>query len=91
MDKQLVLRMLDFIEKMELEYTALKAIMPTVARTGSTARVEQWLEKLRNDPPAIEVVRTRWLPLRQRIEEDSSLEEALKQFLQIAPPTKDVN
>lgn len=91
MDKELVLRMLDFIEKMDAENLALRASLLTVSHSASTAKIDALLKQAIADTAILGTVRAQWLPLRRRIEEDSSLEEALNQFLQIAPLTKDVN
>ena len=91
MDKQLALLLLDQIEKLELENKALIVLLPVLAHTGDIAQAEAFLERLKTAPAALAVVHEQWLPLRQRIESDSSLEEALKKFTQIVPPPKDVN
>ena len=91
MDKQLAILLLNHIEKLELENKALIVLQPEIARTGNIAHAEAILERLKTDPAALAVVREQWLPLRQRIESDSSLEEALKKFAQIVPPPKDMN
>jgi hypothetical protein len=90
-DKQLALLLLNHIEKLEIENKALTVLLPEVARTGNMAHAEAILEKLKTAPEALALVHEQWLPLRQRIESDSSLEEALKKFAQIVPPPKDVN
>jgi hypothetical protein len=91
MDKQLALLLLNHIEKLEIENKALIVLLPEVARTGNVAWAEALLERMKVAPEALALVREQWLPLRQRIESDSSLEEALKKFAQIVPPPKDVN
>jgi proteasome assembly chaperone (PAC2) family protein len=91
MDKQLAILLLDHIEKLELENKSLIVLLPTLAHTGNIAHAEALLERLKTDPAALAVVHEQWLPLRQRIESDSSLEEALKRFAQIVPPPKEVN
>ena len=91
MDKKLALLLLDHIEKLELENKALIVLQPEIARTGNMAHAEAILERLKTAPEALAVVHEQWLPLRQLIESDSSLEEALKKFAQIVPPPKDVN
>lgn len=91
MDKHLALLLLDRIEKLELENKALIVLLPVLAHTGNIAQAEVYLERLKTDPAALAAVREQWLPLRQRIESDSSLEEVLKKFAQIVPPPKDVN
>jgi DnaJ-domain-containing protein 1 len=53
--------------------------------------MEQMLEQLKADPRAQQEVRQRYAPVRRKLQDDSSLEEALQQFLQITPPPKDVN
>ena len=91
MDKQLAILLLNQIEKLELENKALILLLPFFARTGNIAQAEAMLERLKTHPEALAAVHEQWLPLRQRIESDSSLEEALKKFAQIVPPPKDVN
>jgi hypothetical protein len=90
-DKQLALLLLNHIEKLEIENKSLTVLLPEVARTGDIARALAMLEKMKVAPEALALVHEQWLPLRQRIESDSSLEEALKKFAQIVPPPKDVN
>lgn len=91
MDKHLAILLLNHIEKLELENKALIVLLPVLAHTGNIAQAEAMLEKLKTAPEALAVVREQWLPLRQRIESDSSLEEALKKFAQIVPPPKEMN
>ena len=91
MDKQLALLLLNHIEKLEVENKALILLLPLLAHSGDIAQAEALLERLKTHPDALAAVREQWLPLRQRIESDSSLEEALKKFAQIVPPPKDVN
>lgn len=91
MDKELALRLLDHIETLELENKSLIVLLPVLARSGNIAQAEALLERLKTDPAALAVVREQWLPLRQRIESDSNLEEALNRFAQIVPAPKDVN
>ena len=81
----------DISEKLELENKSLIVILPVLARSGNIAQAEALLERLKSDLAAQAVVRKQWLPLRQRIESDSSLEEALNKFAQIVLPPKDVN
>ncbi len=91
MDKQLAILLLDHIEKLELENKALIVLLPTLTHSGDIAHAEALLARLKTDPEALAAVHEQWLPLRQRIESDSSLEEALRKFAQIVPPPKDVN
>jgi hypothetical protein len=91
MDNQVVLQMLDLIEKMELEKFSLRAMLDAASRNVSKRQIDSLLERAMNDPAARDNVHAKYLPLRSQIESDSSLEEVLQQFLQISPPTKDVN
>jgi hypothetical protein len=90
-DRELGIRLLDHIEKLELENKSLIVLLPFLARSGNIKQAEALLERMKTDPAALAVVREQWLPLRQRIESDSSLEEALNKFAQVVPAPKDVN
>jgi DnaJ-domain-containing protein 1 len=60
-------------------------------RIGGIQQMEQTLEQLKANPQAQQEVRQRYAPVRRKLLDDSSLEEALQQFLQITPQPKDVN
>jgi hypothetical protein len=89
MDNRLALRMLDLIEKLNVENLALQAVVRVLH--GKSAQIQSQLEQMKADPAARDTVHTQWLPLRQRLESDSNLEEAMQQFLKIVPPVKGVN
>jgi hypothetical protein len=91
MDKRLGLKMLDLIENLYIENYALLAMLPSVYRTIDNAQVRSYMDQAKNDPQIRESVREQWLPMRQRLESDASLEEAMQQFLQIVPPENKVN
>jgi len=91
MDDKLALRMLDLIERFELENFALKSLVLTVSRSASMSKVEALLKEARENPEVREKVRERWQPLRDRLQSDSGLEAALEQFLKVTPLSKDLN
>jgi DnaJ-domain-containing protein 1 len=93
MNKRFALKMLDAIEGLQVENLALRAMLEKIAerRSGGIQQMEQMLEQLKADPRAQQEVRQRYAPVRRKLQDDSSLEEALQQFLQITPPPKDVN
>jgi hypothetical protein len=83
--------MLDALEEMTVENMALKAILLQANRNATPAKIDAMVKEAQKRPTIRGTVRAQWLPLRQRLEYDSNLAEALGKFLQIAPPTKDVN
>lgn len=91
MDKELAVRMLGLIEEMNVENLALKAILLTVNRGASIEKIDALVEGAMKDSKVRDTVRAQWLPLRQRLESDSSLEEALTQFVRIVPAPKELN
>lgn len=91
MDTRLTIKMLDLIEHLTVENAALKAIMQLSLRNVDKAHLDAMIDRSVSDPVVRDKVRQQWKPLRARLESDSGLEEALKQFLQIVPPAKDVH
>lgn len=91
MDKRLALKMLDFIERLNAENLALRAVLDTATRNWSKHQTDSFLERAMNDPVVRESIHEQWMPVRNRLESDASLEEAFQQFLQITPPPTDVN
>lgn len=91
MDKKLALLMLDALEEMTVENLTLKAILLEANRNATRTKIDAMVKEAQSRPVVRGAVRAQWLPLRQRLEDDSNLAEALDKFLQLAPPTKDVN
>jgi hypothetical protein len=91
MDRQLAIRMLDFIEKMNVENLTLRTLLQTLDRNANTEHIDSLVEEARRDPAIRNTVHAQWLPLRRELESDSTLEEALHQFLRIVPVPKHVN
>jgi len=91
MDNDLALLMLGALEELTIENLTLKAILMTQNRNLDTERVDSLVSSARRDPAVRDTVRAQFLPLRQQLESDSSLEEALRKFAEIVPPPKDVN
>jgi hypothetical protein len=91
MDKKLVLLMLDALEEMTVENLALRAILLQANRNATPTKIDVMVKEAQSQPAIRGTVRAQWLPLRQRLEDDSNLAEALNKFLQIATPTKNVN
>lgn len=92
MDKALVLRMLDLIERQDFENLLLRTLLKRVDGRADKDYLDSLLGETTPDAQtARDVVHSRWLPLRERIESDSNLEEAIQQFVRIIPPAKGVN
>jgi hypothetical protein len=91
MDQRLTIKMLDLIEDLTVQNAALKALLLQSVRNMDMAKLDSLVQRFADDLAARDKVRQLWLPLRKRLESDSGLEEAVKQFLQIVPPTKDVH
>lgn len=91
MDKKLALLMLDALEEMTIENSTLRAILLQANRYATPTKIDAMVKEAQSRPKIRAIVRTQWLELRQRLEDDSSMADALQKFLQIVPPTKDVN
>ena len=83
--------MLDALEEMTIENSTLRAILLQANRYATPTKIDAMVKEAQSRPKIRAIVRTQWLELRQRLEDDSSMADALQKFLQIVPPTKDVN
>ena len=91
MNKELALLMLDALEELTIENLTLRSILLQANRNATEEKTDVMLAGARQNPKVRDTVRAQWLPLRRVLEEDSALEEALKQFRKIVPPPKGVN
>jgi hypothetical protein len=91
MDKRLAIRMLDLIEKLNIENLALRALLLTLYRNKNKSVMESLLNEALNNKEGRDAVHATWLPVRKSIESDANLEQAIQQFLQIVPPAKGAN
>ena len=88
---KLALLMLNAIEEMTIENLALRSTLLQANRHATPEKIDSIVRGALAQPVVRDTVRAQWLPLRQKLQDDSSLEEALQQFLQITPRPKGVN
>jgi hypothetical protein len=91
MERKLALRMLDFIESLNIEILALRAQLQAPVGTLSKTQVDSLVAEANGVSAIRGSVRESWFPLRQQLQSDSTPEEALQQLLKIIPPKTDLN
>jgi hypothetical protein len=87
MDKRLLNRIMDTLEDAFTENVALRSLLTH----GSAEEVDRLLAAAKELPEVRERVAELLKPLRRRIESNSSLEAALKEFVERLPLTKNLN
>jgi len=87
MDKELANRLLDAVEKLYLENLVFRAAL----QKGRWAAMDKVLAEAQADPELTVRVQKQFAPVRERIRQDSDLEQVIQEFLQAVPPKKDVN
>jgi uncharacterized radical SAM superfamily Fe-S cluster-containing enzyme len=91
MDKRIAIMLLNFIEHQNRENLAMKALLLTLNGNVNKAQMDSLIDEAMKNPEALDTVHAQWLPLRELIESESSLEEVLQQFGKIPPPAKGTN
>lgn len=92
MNEKTVSGIMSIIEGLDIENMALKAYLKTSLDDPlDDAQIERLIRDARAIPGAQEKVALRWRRLRDQMQSDQALEEALSRFARIVPPPKDTN
>jgi hypothetical protein len=86
-------RLLDIIERIHVENLARKTILRAYSgqRLPPQYQIDQLIEDAKKNPLVAGVVHEQFAAARARMLEDGTLEQVLQEFLQVVPPTKDMN
>jgi hypothetical protein len=91
MDKKLATQIANTIEELHLENLALKSFVKTM-QSWNDSQIETLLDKAKKSPEVRKIIQQQLKPLRDHLESDTSLEDAFREYLKVAPPPKkDVN
>jgi hypothetical protein len=91
MTKQLALQVLERLEQLDIENHALRVLILMTRHNVDTEKIDELLAETVRQTSVRSVVREKWLPLRQQVEEEPNAEEALRQVLLKLPISKKVN
>jgi len=91
MDEKVATGIMSTIEALDLENLALKSYLKTCAQPLTDSQIERLVEEAQSLPGLQEKVAARWKRLRDQIQSDRALEEALSRYSKIALPPRDVN
>jgi|HubBroStandDraft_4_1064222.scaffolds.fasta_scaffold01968_4 hypothetical protein len=90
MDRDLMLRIIDAIEDLQIENMAFKAIFKTLRdRMPPQAQTDELIAQAKLLVGGR--VREQFAPVRARIQKESDLQEAIQGLLKVVPPKTDVN
>ena len=91
-DKDLAHRLVDRLEQLYLENSALRAILMVYQKQlPSTGPWERLLDKAKTDEALVSHIQGTFAPIRQRFAEDIDLAEAIAKLLKVVPFNSTLN
>jgi hypothetical protein len=91
MNQRIIDGIMAIIEGLDAENMALKSYLKTYSQPLTDAQIESLIQEAQSLPGFREKVALRWKRLRDQMQSDQALEEALSKFSKIVPPATDVN
>lgn len=91
MNEKVVSGIMSVIEGLDIENMALRSYLKVCSQPLTDSQVERLIQEAHQMPGLEQKVSLRWKRLRDQMQSDQALEEALSKFSKITPRPTDVN